>query len=76
MPRVPEFDEALVAQEVVRFAARSDVNEELSRLRGHLAHWSVLAASSSRTLFVKVTTSPMSTDPDTAEVLATIVGSC
>ena len=49
--RVEEFraqsqvDEALVAQEVVRFAARSDVTEELTRLRGHLAHWSVLAAS-------------------------------
>ena len=40
-----QVDEALVAQEVVRFAARSDVSEELSRLRGHLAHWSVLAAS-------------------------------
>ena len=40
-----QVDEVLVAQEVVRFAARSDVNEELSRLRGHLAHWSVLAAS-------------------------------
>ena len=40
-----QVDEALVTQEVVRFAARSDVNEELSRLRGHLAHWSVLAAS-------------------------------
>jgi len=40
-----QIDDALVAQEVVRFAARSDVNEELSRLRGHLTHWSVLAAS-------------------------------
>jgi uncharacterized protein (TIGR00255 family) len=40
-----QVDEALVAQEVVRFAARSDVSEELSRLRGHLAHWSALAAS-------------------------------
>ena len=40
-----QVDEALVAQEVVRFAARSDVTEELTRLRGHLAHWSVLAAS-------------------------------
>ena len=40
-----QVDEALVAQEVVRFAARSDVTEELARLRGHLAHWSVLAAS-------------------------------
>ena len=40
-----QVDEAVVAQEVVRFAARSDVTEELTRLRGHLAHWSVLAAS-------------------------------
>ena len=40
-----QVDEALVAQEVVRFAARSDVSEELARLRGHLAHWSVLAES-------------------------------
>ena len=39
-------DEALVAQEVVRFAGRSDVSEELARLRGHLAHWLVLATSS------------------------------
>ena len=40
-----QVDKAVVAQEVVRFAARSDVTEELTRLRGHLAHWSVLAAS-------------------------------
>jgi len=40
-----QVNEAVVAQEVVRFAARSDVTEELTRLRGHLAHWSVLAAS-------------------------------
>lgn len=39
-------DEAAVAQEIVRFAARSDVSEEITRLRGHLAHWSALAASS------------------------------
>ena len=39
------MDETTVAQEVVRFAARSDVSEELTRLRGHLAHWAVLAAS-------------------------------
>ena len=38
-------DEALMAQEVVRFAARADVSEELTRLRGHLAHWSVLTES-------------------------------
>ena len=40
-----QVDETLVAQELVRFAARSDVSEELTRLRGHLAHWSVLTAS-------------------------------
>ena len=50
-PRLEELrvktqgDETLVAQELVRFAARSDVSEELTRLRGHLAHWAVLAAS-------------------------------
>ena len=38
-----QADESLVAQEVVRFAGRSDVNEELARLRGHIAHWIVLA---------------------------------
>jgi uncharacterized protein (TIGR00255 family) len=36
-------DEALVAQEIVRTAARSDVSEEVTRLRGHLAHWVALA---------------------------------
>jgi uncharacterized protein (TIGR00255 family) len=36
-------DETLVAQEVVRVAARSDVSEEVTRLRGHLSHWTVLA---------------------------------
>ena len=35
----------MVAQEVVRFAARSDVSEELARLRGHLAHWAALAST-------------------------------
>ena len=40
-----QVDETAVAQEVVRFAARSDVSEELTRLRGHLAHWSALTAS-------------------------------
>jgi uncharacterized protein (TIGR00255 family) len=35
----PQVDEALVATEVVRFVARSDVREELVRLRAHLAHW-------------------------------------
>ena len=39
-------EEAVVAQEVVRFAARSDVSEEITRLRGHLAHWAALTGSS------------------------------
>ena len=37
-----DADESLVAQELVRFASRSDVNEEIVRLRGHIGHWSVL----------------------------------
>ena len=36
-------DDNLVAQEVVRFVARSDVSEELTRLRGHLNHWAALS---------------------------------
>ena len=40
-----QMDETAIAQEVVRFVARSDVSEELARLRGHLTHWSALAAS-------------------------------
>jgi uncharacterized protein (TIGR00255 family) len=37
-------DAAAVAQELVRFVARSDVDEELVRLRGHIGHWRDLAA--------------------------------
>lgn len=40
----PQVDETVVAQEVVRFVARSDIREELVRLRAHLAHWSDLIA--------------------------------
>ena len=40
-----EVEETAVAQELVRFAARSDVSEEVIRLRGHLDHWSTLSAS-------------------------------
>jgi uncharacterized protein (TIGR00255 family) len=36
-------DQAMVAQEVVRAAARSDITEEVTRFRAHLAHWVVLA---------------------------------
>jgi uncharacterized protein (TIGR00255 family) len=34
---------AALAQEIVRAAQRSDVSEELARLRGHIAHWAALA---------------------------------
>ena len=34
---------ALVAQEIVRVAQRSDITEEVTRFRGHLAHWDALA---------------------------------
>jgi uncharacterized protein (TIGR00255 family) len=37
-------DPGALAQEVVRVVARSDVDEELVRLRGHLEHWRVLSA--------------------------------
>jgi uncharacterized protein (TIGR00255 family) len=36
-------DQAMVAQEVVRVAQRSDISEEVARFRAHLAHWTVLA---------------------------------
>jgi uncharacterized protein (TIGR00255 family) len=36
-------DQAMVAQEIVRTAQRSDVSEEVARFRGHIAHWDALA---------------------------------
>ena len=39
-----EVDPILVAQEVVRWAARSDIHEEVSRLRGHLEHMNQLTS--------------------------------
>lgn len=36
-------DQAMVAQEIVRTAQRSDVSEEVARFRGHLAHWEALS---------------------------------
>ena len=36
-------DPAAAAQEVVRFVARSDVHEEIARLRAHVSHWGALA---------------------------------
>jgi uncharacterized protein (TIGR00255 family) len=36
-------DPAAVAQEIVRFVARSDIAEELVRFRAHLIHWQELS---------------------------------
>jgi uncharacterized protein (TIGR00255 family) len=36
-------DQAMLAQEIVRAAARSDISEEVTRFRAHLAHWGTLA---------------------------------
>ncbi len=40
---VLQADETAVAQEIVRVASRSDISEEISRFRAHVAHWTVLA---------------------------------
>lgn len=40
----PAVDATLLAQEVVKFVARSDVREELVRLRAHVGHWQQLVA--------------------------------
>jgi uncharacterized protein (TIGR00255 family) len=36
---------AVLAQEIVRFVARSDISEEIVRFRAHLEHWDALARS-------------------------------
>lgn len=38
-------DETMVAQEIVKWAARSDISEEVARFRGHVSHWQTLADS-------------------------------
>jgi uncharacterized protein (TIGR00255 family) len=38
-------DPAALSQEVVRFVARSDVDEEVVRMRGHIEHWQALTAA-------------------------------
>lgn len=38
-----QADETAVAQEIVRWAARSDISEEIVRFRGHVSHWQTLA---------------------------------
>ena len=40
-----QADETAVAQEIVKFAARSDISEEVARFRGHVSHWQTLADS-------------------------------
>jgi uncharacterized protein (TIGR00255 family) len=44
MPADLQGDTAAVAQEIVRFVARSDIDEEIVRLRAHVVHWRGLAA--------------------------------
>jgi uncharacterized protein (TIGR00255 family) len=38
-----QVDESTVAQEIVRWAARSDISEEVARFRAHVSHWQTLA---------------------------------
>ena len=38
-----QVDWGSLAQEVVRAAARSDISEEITRFKAHLAHWDVLS---------------------------------
>jgi uncharacterized protein (TIGR00255 family) len=44
LPAELQGDPATQAQEIVRFVARSDVDEEIVRLRAHVEHWQALAA--------------------------------
>jgi uncharacterized protein (TIGR00255 family) len=43
LPLDVQGDPAAIAQEVVRVVARSDIDEEIVRLRSHLEHWRALA---------------------------------
>ena len=43
LPAELQGDPATQAQEIVRFVARSDVDEEIVRLRAHVEHWQALA---------------------------------
>jgi uncharacterized protein (TIGR00255 family) len=43
LPPDLQGDPSATAQEIVRFVARSDVDEELVRLRSHFEHWRGLA---------------------------------
>jgi uncharacterized protein (TIGR00255 family) len=44
LPADLRADASAVAREVVRFVSRSDIDEEVVRLRSHLEHWRGLAA--------------------------------
>jgi uncharacterized protein (TIGR00255 family) len=44
MAQLP-VDQAMLAQEIVRAASRSDISEEVTRFRAHLAHWTALVES-------------------------------
>lgn len=39
LPSDLQLDPVAVTQEVVRFVARSDIHEEIARMRGHVEHW-------------------------------------
>jgi uncharacterized protein (TIGR00255 family) len=41
----PAADPAALASEIVRFVARSDIEEEIVRFRSHVTHWKALADS-------------------------------
>ncbi|MEE2609239.1 MAG: YicC/YloC family endoribonuclease [Acidobacteriota bacterium] len=41
-----ELDQGMVAQEIVKFVARSDINEEIVRLKGHMVHWRTIVDDS------------------------------
>ena len=43
MPADLQGDPVAMSQELVRFVARSNVHEEISRMRGHVDHWRALA---------------------------------
>ena len=43
LPADLQADPVALAQEIVRIAARSDIDEELVRFRGHVSHWRALA---------------------------------
>jgi uncharacterized protein (TIGR00255 family) len=44
LPPDLQGDPAAIAQEILRFVVRSDIDEEVTRLRGHLEHWHLLAS--------------------------------